>query len=209
MFPLALGTIIVVTRFTNLEAFNVPKLKIFENRQEHAEENVYQVVPNQNNETSVFAESLKPILADPISIKVENTNIDLDIVELGLEDDGQLQNPSEWDLAGWYRNSAKPDQHGNMIINAHYDNSYGGPAGFWELKKVSVGDRVMIKDALGKVYSYQVTNTFYLDINDPKRLEIFENDESTKELTLITCGGVWDSIAGTYNKRLVVKAQLL
>ncbi|MCA9302475.1 sortase, partial [candidate division WWE3 bacterium] len=61
-------------------------------------------------------------------------------------------------------------------------------------------------DSLNKIHEYKVTKTFYVDINDPERLTIFEDVTDKSELTLITCGGVWDVRIGTYNKRLVVKA---
>lgn len=155
---------------------------------------------------SAFSAFSKPIYVDPVRLYTENRGIDLDLIEVGVEEDGKLENPDDWDVGGWYYKSAHPGEIGNIIINAHYDNNYGAPAAFWQLKNVVINDRVFLVDSLNKIHEYKVTKTFYVDINDPERLTIFEDVTDKSELTLITCGGVWDVRIGTYNKRLVVKA---
>lgn len=142
---------------------------------------------------------------EPKKIKILDKEI---LVEkIGLQSDGQLDTPSVWENAGWYTKSAKTAEKGNIIIDGHYDTDWGGQAAFWGLKNLNLNDKVFLTDELGQVFTYQVTDSFYVDITDPARVEIFEEtDEPT--LTLVTCGGVWNQIAGTYDKRLVIKARL-
>ena len=95
-----------------------------------------------------------------------------------------------------------------VIIDGHYDTNTGAPAAFWPLKNIGVNDKVILKDKLNRNFTYEVTNAFYVDIDDPNRLQVFEESDNPT-LTLITCGGIWDYSSGTYNKRLVVKAKLV
>lgn len=156
---------------------------------------------------SVFEEELKPIYAEPSRLYMRETVIDLPIIEVGVEEDGTMEAPEDWNVGGWYRKSAKPGQMGNVIINGHYDNNFGAPAAFYELKNAKINDKVFIVDSLGKVYTYRITNLFYIDILDPERLKVFDDVHDRSELTLITCGGVWIPGEG-YSKRLVAKAEL-
>jgi LPXTG-site transpeptidase (sortase) family protein len=79
------------------------------------------------------------------------------------------------------------------------------PAAFWQLKNIKVDDKVLIEDRYGKLYTYSVTESFFVSINDPTRLQIFDGNEDQSVLTLVTCGGVWLPGRATYDKRLVVK----
>ncbi len=175
--------------------------------------------PNRHGETlaaesviverpSVFEMDIKPIYEDPVKLKIDSAKINLEIIRVGVEESGQLENPKDWNVGGWFSKSAKAGEPGNLIINAHYDNNYGQPAAFWQLKSVNVNDKVLLVDSLGRTYTYVVTESFYIEIDDPDRLRIFDSSKDVAEVTLITCGGVWDYGAGTYNKRLVVKGRL-
>lgn len=92
--------------------------------------------------------------------------------------------------------------------DAHYDTNTGAPAAFWELKNVEVGDIVYVKDEKGKFYEYVITQSFFVDISDPNRLDVLSQDVEGSLLTMITCGGVWLPSHGTYDSRLVVRAEL-
>lgn len=166
-------------------------------------------VPQTEVEPSVFSEALKPIYSAPTRVYADAVKIDANIIEVGVTESGAMDTPKEWLSAGWYKKSAKPGEPGNLIVNAHYDDSFARPAAFWELKNLKSGDKVYIVDGFGKTYTYQVTELLHIDISDPNRLHIFESDESKAHITLITCGGVWLPGEATYNKRVVVKGDLI
>jgi LPXTG-site transpeptidase (sortase) family protein len=109
-------------------------------------------------------------------------------------------------VAGWYKDGAKAGEDGNVIIDGHYDTNTGAPGAFWELKDLQVGDKVSLTDSLGRRFDYVVREQLSISITDPERAKVFASSQA-KELTLITCGGVWDYASGTYNKRLVIKAE--
>ena len=168
-----------------------------------------QVLAKKDRQTdtlvSVFESDLKPIFAKPVRLYVPDTGINAEVQGVGTLLDGVLETPRDWKLLGWYEDGQLIGQFGNVIINGHYDDNQGLPAAFWELKSLKTGDKVYIVDELGRTNIYTVSEVFYLDINDPNRLGIFEVDKTKRILTLVTCGGVWDPYSENYNKRLIVK----
>ena len=161
-------------------------------------------------EHSVFKEISKPIYGFPKKIKIESIEVNADIISVSVDNSGHLEAPKEWDVVGWYKGGARPSEEGNLVLNAHYDDSYGRPAVFWKLKNVGVGDKVSVLDNYGRWFDYRVVDVHYVDINDPDRTKIFDSGEDKGSImTLITCGGVWSVQSGTYDKRLVVSAELI
>ena len=165
--------------------------------------------PDTAFKQSAFKEVVMPVYEKPSRIKIVSVAIETDLFELGLESDGSLSVPSDYLKAGWFYDSARVGEPGNIIIDAHYDTNTGAPAAFWNLKNVKTGDIVSVIDNVGRSFDYEVREIFYLDINDPNRLQIFDEDKETSHVTLITCGGIWLPGHFTYSKRLVVKAELV
>jgi LPXTG-site transpeptidase (sortase) family protein len=157
---------------------------------------------------SPFEKTLEPIFSKPKRLVVESLKIDSIIESVGIEKDGSLETPKTWMSVGWYEKGAMPGQEGNLLLNAHYDDNYGRPAAFWQLKNINLGDKVVVVDAYGRRYGYKVVSYDLIGINDSSRLEVFKSDKSAK-ITLITCGGVWIPGKATYDKRLVIKGELI
>ncbi|MBU1970183.1 class F sortase [Patescibacteria group bacterium] len=153
---------------------------------------------------SVFKQVAQPIFLPPKTIVLGAKTIEVE--QVGVEEGGELGVPSGWYTAGWYKDGAKVGEVGNMIIDGHYDTNTGAPGAFWGLKDLQVGDKVWLTDSLERRFEYSVVEKSYISITDPKRTEVFANSRD-RLLTLITCGGVWDYASGTYNRRLIIKAQ--
>ncbi len=168
-----------------------------------------EVVLAAGDKVSVFQSALRPIYGTPERIIIDSLDLRIDIISVGVDPNGYLETPKDWGVAGWYKNSARPSESGNMLIDGHYDNSYGNPAAFWKLKNLKPGDKVSILDSYGRSYDYTVVNSYYVYINDPARLKVLESSGNIPALTLITCGGVWNAAKQTYNERLVVSAELV
>ena len=159
-------------------------------------------------ETTVFEEHLNPIRLKPIRLYTASKSIDVPLIEVGVTDAGMLEAPEDWYVGGWYTNGGKPGELENVIIDGHYDTNTGSAAAFWNLKNVVEGDRIHLVDEVGRRYTYQVTQILYVSIHDPNRIDkLLSGDGGT--LTLITCNGVWIPSHGTYNERIIVKAQLI
>lgn len=157
---------------------------------------------------SVFEKNLDPILSKPERVRIKEIDLDLDLVPVGLDEAGVMETPEDWQEAGWYIKGGKPGETKNLIINGHYDTNIGAPAAFFNLAKLKYGDVVEVRDEYGRIFTYKVVILSYLDVTDPSRLEVLENEENKSTLTLITCGGNYLQGSG-YDKRLVVKAESL
>jgi LPXTG-site transpeptidase (sortase) family protein len=168
-----------------------------------------EVVLGVGEKVSVFQTALKPIYGTPKKIIIESLNLKIDVTFVGIDPSGYLETPKEWNVAGWYTQSARPGENGNMLVDGHYDDNYGRPAVFWKLKNLKPGDKVSVLDSYGRSYDYTVVDSYYVDINDPERLKVLEVSGNVPALTLITCGGVWNVAKHTYSDRLVVSAELV
>jgi sortase (surface protein transpeptidase) len=85
-------------------------------------------------------------------------------------------------------------------------NYWGVPEGvFYDLSGVKEGDVVTVTGDQGGVYEYVVTLVEELPIAEGPDEALAAGD--TETLTLITCGGEWDSNASEYQSRTVVKAE--
>jgi len=153
-----------------------------------------------------FSDLKRPLYYKPEVLAING--VEIPIEGIGLTIEGKLDVPGSWNYAGWYVKGAKVGEEGNLIVDGHYDTDGGLPAAFWGLKNVNLNDTVMVKDEKGRAFTYKIFDIFYVDITDSQRTDVFK-DTSDAQLTLVTCGGIWDIGKGMYNKRLVVKALLL
>ncbi len=142
----------------------------------------------------------------PLFVSIPAIGANSELVELGLEADGSLQVPVDFNQAGWFRDGSVPGEKGPAVIAGHLD-SVLGPAIFSKLSLLKPGDVVRILRKDSKVLTFHVTR---ID-NFPK--EYFPSDQvygptDVSELRLITCGGSFNSKAHSYNGNTVVYALL-
>lgn len=162
----------------------------------------------EEEKVSVFANKLDPMLTSPVGFEAKTVGIVANLVPVNVDDDGIMETPKNWQEAGWYIRGGLPGESKNLIINGHYDTNVGAPGAFYNLKNIQYGEVVEVQDKYGRIFTYKVVELAYLDIKDPSRLEVLDDEDGKSTLTLITCGGIYLQGSG-YNKRLVVKAELL
>jgi len=97
--------------------------------------------------------------------------------------------------------SKKPDVGGNTVLLAHRYASIGGnrASTFYNLPEMILGDKSYVLWD-GKVYEYEVYETFVVD---PSHVEILENTDENI-LTMFTCTPLWTS-----KERFVVRSKLI
>jgi LPXTG-site transpeptidase (sortase) family protein len=156
-------------------------------------------VPVQASPTPV------PSTAPVVRVKAPSIGVDAPIVTLGLDAKGIMEDPPDPVSVVWYDFSAQPGYAGNVVLAGHVDYHNYGPAVFWNLRKLTVGDRVQVTLQDGATFTYQVASLAYYDAASAPVGDIV-GKTPTETLTLITCGGTFDRRAGDYDKRLVVRA---
>ncbi len=151
------------------------------------------------------AESL-PVGITPVRVQVPAIGVDAPLVRLGQRSADEIEVPSTAHEAGWYTPSRRPGEIGPAIIVGHVDLNKG-PAVFFRLRDLEVGDEVVVLGEDGD------TRTFVVDRlgQYPKTGlpdDVFGFGDARPELRLITCGGVFNRSTGHYEDNIVAYAHL-
>jgi hypothetical protein len=144
--------------------------------------------------------------ARPVRVRLPTVGVSSNLERLGVDDDGAIETPQDWQRAGWYRGGPRPGDVGAAVILGHVDST-SGPAVFYRLRKLRPGDPIRIVRADGSVA------VFVVDRLEQHRKTRFPTDQvyfPTPEptLRLVTCGGAFDTDAHSYEDNLVVFATL-
>lgn len=145
------------------------------------------------------------VIRRPVRVEVPTVQIDAQLVELGLDSDGALEVPSDFDTAGWWHGGAKPGETGSAVIAGHVD-SYNGPAAFFSLGDVQPGDEIIVHGEDGTTLSFRVDRVAqHSKERFPTQRVYGPTDQPT--LRLITCAGSFDHARREYSDNLIVYAR--
>ncbi len=140
----------------------------------------------------------------PVKISIPSIGVDDRVVPVAFRPDGKMQVPGV-DDAGWWEPGPRPGaSHGSSVVAAHVDAD-GRPGVFRELQRLEVGSEVVVTDDAGTPRRYAVTERFQVAKGELPRAELFRTGGS-HVLTLVTCGGVFDTDRRHYDDNIVVRA---
>jgi len=143
----------------------------------------------------------------PVSrLRIAKIGVDANIVELGIDDQGYMETPSEPLDVAWYGFSSHPSFGGNAVFAGHVDSAKIGPAIFWRLRQVTNGDEIEVALSDGTTYSYRVINATSFSSNDAPVQDIIGATEKDS-ITIITCDGAFNTRTREYDRRLIVRAE--
>jgi sortase (surface protein transpeptidase) len=140
----------------------------------------------------------------PAAIEIPSIGVRSELSQLGLDETGAMQAPSNFDTAGWFSLGPEPGQPGPAVIAGHVD-SRDGPAVFYRLHELAAGDEVIVHRADGTEIRFTVTGAQ----SHPKAAfptQAVYGPVPGSELRLITCGGEFDASRRQYRENLVVYA---
>ena len=149
-----------------------------------------------------------PPKVPPARMVIPQIGVDAPMVTLGVDGDGLMEAPSGPFEVGWYDFSAQPGSGGNAVFSGHVDFANVGPAVFWDLRELGLGDLIEVRLADGTAYQYVVTSSVTYDAADAPIAEIV-GPTPRDTVTLITCAGTFNRDARQYSDRLVVRAERL
>jgi hypothetical protein len=143
----------------------------------------------------------------PVALSIPSIDVTVAVSALGLNPDGTVQVPTDFQEPGWFRLGPSPGQVGSAVILGHVD-SYLGPAVFFRLRSLLPGDKVEVSLADGVVVHFVVDGVaMYLKTQFPARQVYASHGYSA--LQLVTCGGEFDSNTGSYLSNIVVYTSLV
>lgn len=172
------------------------------------------LLPLPDTTDSKASSVVQPVESAPASVAMHRaipTNLEIpaievltDLITLGKNEDGTLETPEQYDVAGWYKYSPTPGEIGPAIITGHVDN-YLGPAVFFNLKYLAPGSAIKVSRDDGSVADFIVDRVEVFDQNAFPTQEVYGNIDYAG-LRLITCGGNYDVLSGRYSHNVVVYA---
>jgi len=145
----------------------------------------------------------------PVALRIPTIDVDSDLVDLGLNDDGTVEVPplSDVSQAGWYDGSPRPGATGPALLLGHVDSAEQGPGVFFDLGALSAGDEVDVTRADGTVAVFSVQRVASYPKAQFPTIDVYGNTPGP-ELRLITCGGAFDSSVRSYEDNIVVYATM-
>ncbi len=142
--------------------------------------------------------------APPATLRIPDLDLDEDLIDLGLADDGSMEVPQDPEQAGWFTGAGRPGGYGPTVLAGHVDSDTG-PAVFFRLTELRAGDEIDVERADGVVVTYEVTEVADYSKGDFPTPQVF-GATAQDSLRLITCTGPWDSLAASYEDNRVVYA---
>jgi hypothetical protein len=142
----------------------------------------------------------------PVRLTIPSIGVTTRLLRLGLEADGSMQVPVDFDRAGWFAKGPTPGQVGPAVIAGHVD-SRTGPAVFYRLRELRAGDTVQVERADGTRLRFVVEDARRYPKTSFPTAAVF-GPAPWAALRLVTCGGDFDAAAGSYRDNLVVFARL-
>ena len=144
--------------------------------------------------------------AAPTGISIPSLKLSAPIVPVALGPEKELQTPVQDDAVGWYIYSPSPGEVGPAILVGHLDSTTG-PAIFWHLKNLTIGDKIVINRNDGTTATFTVSAKQIFP-QDPFPTEQVYGATSAPTLRIITCAGKWLSSLHRYSDDLVIFANL-
>jgi LPXTG-site transpeptidase (sortase) family protein len=137
-------------------------------------------------------------------LEIASIEVDTDVTEGGVitNKQGQLEWQTVPFIAVQYRETAMVGAQGNAVISGHVVTIAEGNV-FRNLYKVNLGDEVKVKTSEG-LFTYTVDD---VKLVKPSSIEVMA-PSATPVLTLITCGGEFDTKSRSFSDRLVVTSRL-
>ena len=148
-----------------------------------------------------------PDLAPIAQLVIPRFDISAPVVIRGVDANNVMETPSGPTDVAWYKFTSPPGAGSNAVFAGHVDYINYGPAVFWHLGDLAQGDAVEVRLEDGTVYKYAVASSQVVTA-DPSQDVLASIVGPTQQdvVTLITCGGTFNSSTHQYDHRVIVRA---
>jgi sortase A len=143
----------------------------------------------------------------PSRVQIPSMDIDTNVIPVGLLENGEMEVPEETDVVGWYNRGVKVGAKGNAVLAGHVD-SKKGPAIFFYLKNIKVGEKIIVTNEKGMERIFEVKSKESYPSDEAPIEKIF-GPSDIRNLNVITCTGTFNHDEHLYPDRLVVYTQLI
>lgn len=154
-----------------------------------------------------FSERPAPNGVDPDRIRIPAIGVDAAVDDMGLNDDGSIEVPEAFEDTGWWEYSPRPGRVGASAILGHVDSTTG-PAVFFRLTELRPGDEIHVDGVDGRTVTFAVRAIEQHPKAQFPSERVF-GATPQPSLRLITCGGAFDSNAGSHLDNVIVFADVV
>ncbi|MEU3598422.1 class F sortase [Streptomyces sp. NPDC006798] len=142
-------------------------------------------------------------VAEPVRVSIPAIGVDSALMRLGLNADKTVEvpPPDQGMTAGWYTGGAVPGEKGAAVVVGH-NETRDGRGVFFDLKKVTKGAEVKIRDARGGTRVFKVTAVETVKKNAFPSQRVY-GPTNGPELRLVTCDGAYDDQGHTVDNLIV------
>ena len=145
--------------------------------------------------------------AVPVALRIPSVDIVVDVVPVGVDQDGQMEIPDSGFDVGWYRYGAVPGQdEGSAVLASHVDTLAEGKGVLARLPDLRAGDVVSVTLDDGTVVDYEVTGRRTVPKAELDAQALFDRSGPAR-LQLVTCGGPWQPERSSYRDNVIVTAE--
>lgn len=152
--------------------------------------------------------TVTPTPGIPQRIVIPKIHVDAVIESVAKDNEGRMDIPKIAKDTAWYDLGFRPGEKGSAVIDGHYDMVTGAPAVFYDIAKLTPGDKIFVTDTTGKQYIFAVDQTTSYAFDNLPLQTIFSSTDKAR-LNLITCIGTWDKVKKNYSNREVVYSELI
>lgn len=166
-------------------------------------------IPQEPELTPSPSSPTTPVVLYPLkNISIPVLDVSAPIVPVGIKKDLSLEIPDDINLIGWYRFASHPeDKQGSTVLVGHRDGVNQGHGAFYSIGLLKENDIIRVSLENSQIFEYKVSSVRLLDKTEFKKAakDLFSTI-GAERLTLISCGGYYDSSAGGYQANIIVTA---
>lgn len=135
----------------------------------------------------------EPAAQAPVHVSIPSLGVDSDIMRLGLNTDGTVEVPpaEKGMTVGWYTGGPVPGEQGPAVLIGHNDTRFGR-AVFHDLKKITKGADITVRDAKGAEVHFAVTGRETASKTAFPTNRVYGPTDD-RALRLVTCDGAFDA----------------
>ena len=137
----------------------------------------------------------------PVRVAIPAIGLSARVVPVGLDRAGQMKMPHP-SVAGWYRSGTSPGVPRPAVLVGHVD-SHHGPAVFYRLSGVRLGQKVQVERADGSTSAFTIGKITVVSKTDFPSQSVFART-GRATIRLITCTGPFDTDTSSYVDSLIV-----
>lgn len=190
-----------VVAFALVAVLGILSLLAYDLRQERSVVVIEEAEPTLTMSGDILPKS------NPLTITIPKINLSASFEDpLGVDASREIEVPEGYDTVGYYKYGPTPGELGPAVVLGHVD-SVDGPAVFYSLGQLEVGDEIEIEREDGTTAVFEVTNMErHLQSGFPTE-QVYGNIDHAG-LRLITCSGTFDKGIQRYSHNLIVFAEL-